>query len=579
MMSKIWILLIAAATLMTECANPHHVSRLDVIDSLLAEEMNDSAYHEMLKMQETDFVNDKDKAHYQLLLTRTSYLTNNTLATDSMIDAAISYYEKEGLAEELGDAYYYKASCEYDRGHYQEAITLLKKAEQIGQRTNNIKLLYKTAESIAYINDYSGNYNLQLKYAHRALEYAKKAANKNWMAYSYLYLSQTFQNMGETDSMTIYAKELIARLDDVYPQDKSYFLSCIGYMYYQCGDLRQAEKYYKDALQFQETALTMENLADVYIKENREEDAYHLWQKSFLMNDGTPKDIVMLNMLQYDLRHHQPIEDACERLYRIFSIKDSINNTLKDRTIQELQQRYDEETTQRAYETKISIGTIILLLLIVIILSMTAVLIYRRKKQEATLASHQMDINNYQGIITQLDNASKKSEKQINEYKERINGCIEEIKDLKATGDKADKKIAELNDIIDGYQAKIQELNDTVRNEEIRMDTLRLQIKDIVEKASPILNRGKILHDCIENGETTVRWSRDDFKCYVEYYKAAHYPQYAEIIKQYKPKTTHNTFFLILCKTGKNDVEIGRVMNISKEAIRSIRYRIRNHSK
>ena len=58
------------------------------------------------------------------------------------------------------------------------------------------------------------------------------------------------------------------------------------------------------------------------------------------------KEVSMFNMLQCDLNENRNLEDACERLYRIFAIKDSLSNTLKDKTILEMQQQYDEEVSR-----------------------------------------------------------------------------------------------------------------------------------------------------------------------------------------------------------------------------------------
>ena len=111
-----------------------------------------------------------------------------------------------------------------------------------------------------------------------------------------------------------------------------------------------AKKNYEESLSLQVTANTLCNLADVLVKEGDEDGAYELWKKAFFIDEDTPKDILLYNMFQYDLEHNKDIGDACERLYGIFSIKDSLTNALKDRTIQELQQRHDEETTKNEYK-------------------------------------------------------------------------------------------------------------------------------------------------------------------------------------------------------------------------------------
>jgi hypothetical protein len=73
-------------------------------------------------------------------------------------------------------------------------------------------------------------------------------------------------------------------------------------------------------------AKTLVNLADVYVKEGNKEKAYRLWQKASLLDDGGQKDVIMFNMLQYDLDHKNNLEDACERMNRIYAIKDSIGD-------------------------------------------------------------------------------------------------------------------------------------------------------------------------------------------------------------------------------------------------------------
>ena len=36
--------------------------------------------------------------------------------------------------------------------------------------------------------------------------------------------------------------------------------------------------------------------------------------------------------------------------------------------------------------------------------------------------------------------------------------------------------------------------------------------------------------------------SNDDYKCFIDYYKAIDFPSFCRIQKKYAPKTAHNTF-------------------------------------
>lgn len=523
----------------------HDAVRLNMVDSLIVEEKYDSAYHEIINM-DTHFENDEERAHYQLLLAQTSYLTDNTLSSYSVIDSAIAYYEKSNNKEKMADCYYYKAACLHERNKPENAITFYKKAEESAQETDNLRLKYKIAESLVRINSQNGNYNLQLDYARKALGHALKSGNNNWIAYSYFNLSKTFQNLGNRDSLSFYAKKLIPRLDDIYTEDLPHFLSCIGFMYFVQGDMDMAKKYYKESLSHKEIAITLGNLADVYDSEGNEDEAYKLWKKAFLLNDGSRKDIIIYNMLSYDLEHEQNLEHACERLYDIFAIKDSMSNALKDHTILELQHDYDEETQNQLHENRIMKWMIATLIMLVLLLLLLSYIKYKQYQTKLTIAKHQMLISQYTNQISLL----------------------------KTSGENAEKQIKELNNQIEDNIKRNNALEETCTDAELQIRVYKDKISDIVEKASPILNRGKILYESIVQGQTSVRWNKYDFKCFVEYYKAIHLMEYESMEKVYGRLTTRNAFFLILSEMGKDNKEISNIMGISPESIRSIRFRL-----
>ena len=551
---------------------------LDDVDSLVVAEKFDSAYYKVLNMP-PKFDNLKDKAHYQLLLAQTSYLTYNTLPTDSIIDDAIKYYEQSDDMERLADAYYYKASCLYERNEAINAIQFYKKAEEVADKSDNDRLHFKIAESMARVNNQNGNFSLQLNYARKALVYAKKVGNKNWIAYSYFHLARAFQNVGDVDSLTIYTKELIPRLGDIYPEDLPAFLMNIGLMYFKNGNLAQARKYYQESLAHKEMPLTLVCLAEVYTEEGNDDKAYELWQKAFLMDDDGSKDIIMFNMLQYDLKHHRNLEDACERMYRIYAIKDSMTNTLKDRTIQEIQQKYDEESVSHQYESKLMKWMIATLILILLVLLLAGYVTYRRYRSRLLMARQQMLINQYNNEIDQLTTKCSFAEQNIGRYKALIAEYTSQIHQLKSSGEHSEKLIDELNRQIEDHVRKNEELEHTCSETEQQIVELRQKITDIVENSSPVLNRGKMLYDDILQDKTTVSWSKDDYKCFVEYYKALHINEFESIDKNYKNLTLHNTFFLILNEMGKDSKAISHIMGISQESIRSIKHRLQKKSR
>ena len=102
-----------------------------------------------------------------------------------------------------------------------------------------------------------------------------------------------------------------------------------------------------------------------------------------------------------------------------------------------------------------------------------------------------------------------------------------------------------------------------------QIEELNSRIRELVEQESPRLVKGKMLYDEIKRDGTTSGWSNDDYKCFIDYYKAIDFAAFCRIQKRYSPKTAHNTFFLILYEMGLEDKDVRRIMGVTQEAIRS----------
>lgn len=496
-----------------------HVSSSDLsrIDSLVSAEKYDSAYHELTKIEPQMINNDEDRAHYCLLLTRTSCLTGKSYPPDSVMNLPISFYGKTRDKERLCDAYYYKAEYDIGKGLYEQAIILGKKAENLANQTGNVGQQYKIIELIAYINGICGNYDLELQNAKRTLEIAFKANKKEWIVSSYSKISEAYQYLEEKDSAIIYADKVIEHLNDVSKKELPYFLNSVGFAY-MAKDTEKAKQYLQMSLSYRPLSRTMENLAYIYKLEGKEDMAYDLWKQALLVEDNIPPANILYNILQYDLSHNN-IDSTCSRLYDIVFIKDSLNNVLKDRTIQKIQQEYDEKAVQEKHKQVVLQWVATALTLVVIILLLLGYIRYRQYKAKLLLAEQQMLIINYLDEINRLEDQSVDNKQQIAELNKKIN--------------------------------------------------------DLIEQDSPRLYHGKMLYDQVMQNGATVKWTQDDFKCFIDFYKASDFACYARIMRKHRNETTHNIFFLILLEMGKEDKDIRQIMNISQEGIRSIRHRIK----
>lgn len=83
--------------------------RLVLIDSLLNQEQNDSAYA-LLNRIPADSLNAEERAYYNLLLTQANWVLYKPNTPDSLIDYTIRYYLNYSDNRKLASAYYYKGT-------------------------------------------------------------------------------------------------------------------------------------------------------------------------------------------------------------------------------------------------------------------------------------------------------------------------------------------------------------------------------------------------------------------------------------------------------------------------------------
>jgi tetratricopeptide (TPR) repeat protein len=438
--------------------------------------------------------------------------------------------ELEGLAYSVNEEFelYYKGELYFQHEDWPKAIEIYKLAEEQAEQTDNIWLKYKIYDAIGGVNQQSGNYQMCLDYGRKALDYILRIGRRSSICGAYMQMATTFAFLQQTDSAAFYTDKAIPYLKDyqnvvgenIHPD----FFSNIGYNYMVVGRYEEAKQYLEQSLMVKVTAVACNYLAWIYKKEGDEEQS-HLWYlKAHEIGDNWPKDKILYELLRYDIEHHN-LEGAQEKLKGMMTISDSLHKAQMDRTILEYQHRFDEQVAQEAHQRKmIWVGIALGVLLFVIVL-LALYIRYRRAKEQVALTEKQMLINNYVSEIAQLKNQQDNTD------------------------------VAE----------QIEELNGKIR--------------ELVEQNSPRLVRGKMLYDEIKKDGTTSGWSNDDYKCFIDYYKAIDFPAFCRIQKKYAPNTPHNTFFLILYEMGLEDKDVRRIMGITQEAIRSTRYRILQNMK
>ena len=545
-MKKI-IYLFVILLMLTACDGTRVSEKLDQVDSLISKDLIDSAYAIHHSLNEA-IMTEEDKAHYYLLATQLGYATNHPLSTDSLLDMAFTYYSKVGNSQKLADAYYYKSlRAEKINNNYSQSILYCKEAERLAMNTNDVRLQFKIAESLSYLNGLCGNDLLQLQYGQKALALAQKVHNKNWIAYSYNKISFAFYNLGQQDSAYFYIEKSKPYIKYVYDSDKAAFLMNIGLLYKE-KDNEKAKAYFEESLTYGEMPDDIEHLADVYFAEGKKGEAYQLWKKALSTEGRYEKDNIIRSILVYDLERGK-LDEASANLDRVITIKDSIINVLRNDTIKDLQLRFDHEVAIHEADKKLINMQWLLMGSAIILVLMAFYLFYRKKKEEARQREHQDQLYAYTTEIDQLT-ISK-------------DGALAQIRELE------NNKEANLQ--------KISQLEKEAKDAETAIKKLNRSIEKLLNEEAPKLKEGKMLYDQILEGKTTLNWSYKEEEYFNKYYAATHYQSFNRLrkVKRATKLSAHNLFYLILKEMGKSDEEVRRIMILSPEGLRSIRSRTR----
>ena len=517
-MKRSFYLIFIVALLAFGCQTHSPNKSLAEVDSLVVAELYDSAYHVVNTVIEPSGLSPEEKAHYDLLRVQTAILVYKPIeSADSILDGVIAYYEQHVNHEKLADAYYYKAHGLGSKHDFTNSIVYYKKAEQQAQLIGNKLQLFKIYEGIVFVNRMCEKVDIQLDYAKKTLDIAKTTGRKHWIAYSYYGLAYAYVEMGLADSANIYLREMIPLMKYVGKREIPVLLSSAAYLLKE-KQPREAKKYLLESIKYQELSATYIYLAEIAYKEGNHDEAYLYWKKALTINDANHKDLIYANLIEYEIEHGRT-DSISDYLSHIIHIHDSVEASLKNTAVRDIQAHFDQEIAIHEKDQTIIKWQWGILATILVIVVLAVYTIIKRYKANMVLKNYQMQIIDYTNQIREMELASEDYSKQI--------------------------------------------------------ETLSREVRQIMDEKSPRLSEGRMLYDSVMESKPIIRWSADDEKKFIEYYTATNYRTVDRLRKEPRKEklTDHKLLYLLLKEMGKTDKEVCDIMGLSDAGLRSIRNR------
>lgn len=512
-----YLFFIACLMVISGCHHQEPMKQLEIIDQLLTEQKNDSAYH-LLNSIAIESVDDPAYlAYFTLLKTQAEYRLNRTIHTTDMLDRSIAYYEKKHDTDKLIKCYYYKGSLSDDFGNETDAIAYLNKAETLlkdADDSDHYKL--SVYEAIANVNEKIKHYPLAVNYLLKAVKCAVKQQDSVALAYDYMNLGAYYYEMGKRDSASYYRKKIIPLLKFIPEERRSSFYVNIG-GYYDNLNTDSAKAYYQRAITLG-SYHAYNHMAQLYSKEGKHELALQNWEKAFESKEKDLKIDVLKRMSnEYEKMHKY--EEMSKIQNSLIALKDSFSKKQLSEDVRGKQERYQMEQHHREKEK--SIYRIVVGLLLLLVCSLIVIFFLKRRH-----SIQQAQLNEDQLLLSQ--------------YLERL---------------------------------KILEENAEKNKREIRL--LNNKILELENKKGVMQAMGKKLYDTIMNGATTGRWHTEEFNCFITYYKVLDYEFVASLENNYNNLPPRYMFLEILNHMQFSMDKITHAMGVEEDTIRSYKSRIK----
>ncbi len=204
------------------CSKAPITAKLEMLDSLVMTNA-DSAYKVIEKIDHASLTTKEAKAHYALLHTQATYRNYMpiTFMNDSLVDIAVSYYEKEPQDIRYSRSLMYKGAVLAELGRDREAMEHYKMAEQYADTSDYLNMgLINMRLGDLYVNNLTTYYEPIHRYT-KALRYLNKVNSTRHIGYcncklgalylienrdsSFIYLNRAIDiSREEKDSVSLY---------------------------------------------------------------------------------------------------------------------------------------------------------------------------------------------------------------------------------------------------------------------------------------------------------------------------------------------------------------------------------------
>ena len=398
-------------------------------------------------IQQMEELSEQQQALWCLLYTSVLDRKQIKHTSDSLIQIAVSYYEKNDLPERKMQAYYYYGIVLQDLNDAIQAQDYYLRAYKLGIELERYVFLGRICANLGTLYTYQDLYSQASYFQQKAVSYFEKNRDTVRLSLVFRDMARIHLNEHRLDSAVANYTKALKYTSDVH---KFCMFNELTGAYARMGDYEKgvscAHMAYDRAETVEDSCLVSLALGSLYLRMGKKDSAYHYL--SFCRQSTDPytlKDLY-LYLAQFEKsRHNWPTYAFYQEQYNVF--RDSIDNLTKMETLARLQRLYDYREIEKKKEYyrqesdrktgklyKLSLGGVGCLLFVVCIIFY---LWKERKKKEEQLnqslrRKEQQYLNSQQyleernAVMAQLEQQYEAVVAQLSEQSSRFTTSVQE---------------------------------------------------------------------------------------------------------------------------------------------------------
>lgn len=409
-------------------------------------------------------VNKEAHATWALLLTQAKYKCFVD-QSDSLVNIAYDYFKKNNKIKRKTLSLYLKGGLFYDNNQYEEALKFYLDAEKEIEKIPNDTLGFLIDSHICMIYAYQKLYDYAIKYGWKSYKHAIQSQNPNYLVLSYIRIARANADVDIEESIKCYEKAMhIADEHNLMNLKATALIEIAGRYYHEkIKDYDKALFYVKEAMKIKKTDQSYIVLGDIYRNTNRLDSAYFYFSKAAL-SSNIHTSCSAYQGLVYMSQKLGYYKEAVKYSRYFWEKQDSINNIAREKTLIEMQEKYDQqkvinEKNKAEKRVLIILCTSIGIIGIIISCYQWKVLCQNRelKKKEKELTYFVNQLNENKQIIaqniTRIKELEGKEEISVEQQKEKQ----ESIEEMQKQNETLENQNRNLQQKIEKYTATMAE--------------------------------------------------------------------------------------------------------------------------